>query len=720
MSETASEHPRSSLRPVGRSIDEDVVAELHRVAALLPGGGEDRPGQAAMAQAVERAVSEERHLVVQAGTGIGKSLAYLLPVVRSRRKAVVATATRALQDQLAANDLPLLAAALGSRHPFRAALLKGRSNYLCRQRVAEVSGRTPELSGSTEARDLFGWDMAAVSDDARDGDSGGYDPEGGAAGTGGGTRLADQVRRLVAWADQTTTGDRADLAFEPDTRAWAAVSVSARECPGAFRCPAGPDCFAEHARARAAAADLVVVNMHLYATHVASDGAVLPEHDVVVFDEAHALEDVLTAGLGVEMTPGRVRAAAAAARPLLTKDDAGLADGVADVADRLQNVLRPLAGRRVLSVDPAGPTVAGTFDGTEIDRADQAEAELVAVLELAEGRVTALMGALRRRGDDDDPERSPTRARAVLGASHLAGDLAALSTLGPERVAWVETSGPAGRQITLRTAPVEVGPILEERVWPGVTAVLTSATVPPLLSEHLGLPGSLTDHVDVGSPFPFQECARLYCPRDLPDRRGPGAEAGLQRELRLLMEAAGGRTLALFTSWRAMRDAVAALRPLVEFPVLAQGDLPKPALVEAFRSEEAACLFATMSFWQGVDVPGRTLSLVVLDRLPFGRPDDPLLQARRERAGDAAFRTVDLPRAATLLAQGAGRLIRSSTDRGVVAVLDRRLATAGYSRALLGALPPMRFTTDRAEVLAFLRAVAHEDTGSPTRERSRS
>jgi ATP-dependent DNA helicase DinG len=235
-----------------------------------------------------------------------------------------------------------------------------------------------------------------------------------------------------------------------------------------------------------------------------------------------------------------------------------------------------------------------------------------------------------------------------------------------------------------------------------VTAVLTSATVPPLLEARLGLPADATDRLDVGSPFPYGTCALLYCATALPDRRSPGAEEAIGDELARLVVAAGGRTLALFTSWRAMQHAVDSLRPRLGFPVLAQNDLPKARLVEAFAAEEAACLFATMSFWQGIDVPGATLSLVAIDRIPFPRPDDPLLEARRERAGDAAFRMVDLPRAATLLAQGAGRLIRSATDAGVVAVLDRRLATAGYGRTLLAALPPMRLTTDGDEVVAFL------------------
>ncbi|HTT87636.1 MAG TPA: ATP-dependent DNA helicase, partial [Acidimicrobiales bacterium] len=280
-----------------------------------------------------------------------------------------------------------------------------------------------------------------------------------------------------------------------------------------------------------------------------------------------------------------------------------------------------------------------------------------------------------------------------------------LTAADDDHVAWVEPpSGPTGGASTLRRVPIEIGPVLAEGLWPEVTAVLTSATVPPSLGERLGLPVADTKVVDVGSPFPYDEAALLYCAAHLPDRRRPESDAAVHDELAALITAAGGRALALFTSWRAMRGALDALRPVLPYRLLAQNDLPKLALLEAFTADESSCLFATMSFWQGVDVPGATLSLVAIDRLPFPRPDDPLLDARRRRAGGRSFLVVDLPRAATLLAQGAGRLIRSSTDAGVVAVLDRRLATAGYRRTMLGALPPMPFTTRRDEALAFLRA----------------
>ena len=638
----------------------DVAPALATVTAALR-DGEDRPGQRAMADAVARAIDAGRHLVVGAGTGTGKSLAYLVPAVLSGRTVVVATATKALQDQLATKDLPLVAGALGAAHPFRFAVLKGRSNYLCRQRATEMGGAADE---PTLAGVALGGDTVDLG------------------------RFGSQVRRLIAWAATSDSGDRAELEFEPHPRAWGALSVSARECPGAFRCPSGTVCFAEKARQRAAEADVVVVNTHLYATHVASDGAVLPEHEVVVLDEAHAVEDVMTEALGVEVTGGRLRALAQGARPLVDAPGAAVADGVAEAADRLEDELGPLVGRRVLA---GGGGALGE------------------ALALARGRVEALVAALRRAevsGAGDAGDRGARRGRALLALGHLVDDLGALDTLDDDHVAWVEAGGPGGRTPALRAAPVEVGPVLAQKLWPGVTAVLTSATIPPRLEERLGLPAERTDRLAVGSPFPFEECALLYCAAQLPDPRRPEARPALHAELASLVRAAGGRTLALFTSWRAMHEAAGALRAELPFPILAQGDLPKGRLLEAFAAEHAACLFATMSFWQGVDVPGPTLSLVALDRLPFPRPDDPLLQARRARAGDGAFRLVDLPRAAVLLAQGAGRLIRTATDRGVVAVLDSRLATAGYRRDLLAGLPPMRRTVDHDEVVAFLEALA--------------
>ena len=702
---------------------DEVTTTLARVTAALPGGGESREGQREMAVAVGRSISDGRHLVVQAGTGTGKSLAYLVPAALSGRRVVVATATKALQDQLADNDLPMVAGAVDRQFSF--AVLKGRSNYLCRQRVSEIGGRGAQLSlqvGSADPPD---------ADDPLTPVGGAGEPPDDPAERG---RLGEQVARLVRWAEDTASGDRAELDFEPHFRAWAMVSTTARECPGAFRCPSGGDCFAETARARAAEADVVVVNTHLYGAHLASGGAVLPPHEVVVFDEAHEVEEVMTDSLGVEIGPGRFRALAASARGVLDPGPSGAVeavDAVSDLGNLLRRTLGPLAGRRVppeelrpVEETGAGPSPEdsrgrGEPPGLELGLGGTARPAgrggargpgpgpgLGQVLVLATGRVGRIIESLRRAervaGDDEAGSARSRRDRVLLAAGHLASDLARLAGLSDDEVAWVD--GASGSP-SLRVSPIDVAPLLSERLWGAVTGVLTSATVPLGLADRLGLPAGSSDALDVGSPFDYRRHAMLYVAQSLPDRRRPESEPALHDELEALINAAGGRTLALFTSWRAMNAAVEALRGRLPFPVLAQSDLPKPALVEAFRESEATCLFATLGFWQGVDVPGRTLSLVAIDRIPFPRPDEPVLQARRDRAGAGAFGAVDLPRAGTLLAQGAGRLIRSADDRGAVAVLDSRLATARYRGALLARVPPMRRSIDRTEIESFLRRV---------------
>ncbi len=665
----------------------DVELALRRAAEALPNGGESRPGQVEMASAVARAIETGRSLVVQAGTGTGKSLAYLVPVVLAGVPVVVATATKALQDQLATKDLPLLAGTV--EDGFSYAVLKGRSNYLCLQRVAEMGGRDEAL------------ELLPASADPPDAD----DPlRPGREEEAVSTAIGEQVARLVRWSRSTATGDRAELDFEPHFRAWSAVSTTARECPGPFRCPSGHECFAEEARARAAAADVVVVNTHLYGAHLASGGAVLPPHAVVVLDEAHAVEEVMTDSLGVEISPGRFRALAAAARPLLTgsgPDGTSPADVVGELGALFARALEPFAGRRV-----SADAITGSDAGRQPEAEEHDGPALAEVVSLALGRLTALGEGLRRAGQQAEGDQEGTRHdRVLLAAGHLTSDLTRLIELTDDEVAWVD--GGAGSP-TLKLSPIDVGPILSERLWDSVTGVLTSATLPVGIAERLGMPASETDLLDVGSPFDYKKHALLYVAKSLPDRRRPESEPALHAELELLIEAAGGRTLALFTSWRAMRAAAEAVGGRLPFPILSQSDLPKPALIEAFRGDEEACLFATLGFFQGVDLPGRTLSLVTIDRIPFPRPDDPVLEARRERAGWDAFSLVDLPRAGTLLAQGAGRLIRSAEDRGVVAVLDSRLATARYRGSLLARVPPMRRTVDRAEVVAFLRAITRD------------
>jgi ATP-dependent DNA helicase DinG len=619
---------------------------LARVVAQLPGGGEVRAGQAEMAEAVAEAIRSGRHLAVQAGTGTGKTLAYLVPAILSGTTTVVATATKNLQDQLAGKDLPFLQQHLDV--PFDWAVLKGRSNYLCMQRLVELASRD-------SAGEQLGLDGVAER------------------------APKDELVRLARWASQTQVGDRAELDEEPSDAAWAAVSVSARECPGASRCPQGGACFAEQARQRAAAADVVVVNLHLYGLDLAAGGAILPEHELAVVDEAHQLEDTISATSGVEITAGRFADLARRTRGVVADDR--LAAGIDDAGRILVEALRPHRDRRLKGDLPH---------------------DLGGALTVARGRVELVLAAARAV-PASAPEDARARAlRLQQAASALIEDLSVVEQVTSSHVVWVEGSDAFP---VLRVAPLDVAGLLHEGLWSRRTAVLTSATLPARLPGRLGAPQGAITELDVGSPFDYERQALLYCAAHLPDPRADGYLAALADELVGLIEAAGGRTLELFTSFRVLDEMAAAVAERVAVPILSQRSAPKARLVEAFATDPATCLFATMGFWQGIDVPGDACTLVVIDRIPFPRPDEPLLQARREQAGADAFQRIDLPRATTLLAQGAGRLVRSANDRGVVAVLDRRLATATYRWEVVRALPPMRRTKDPEEARAALRAI---------------
>jgi ATP-dependent DNA helicase DinG len=628
-----------------QQVPDAAAAALQRVVAELPGGGEARAGQIEMAEAVAAAIGAKRHLAVQAGTGTGKTLAYLVPTILSGKKAIVATATKALQDQLASKDLPFLQAHLPEH--FDWAVLKGRSNYLCLQRLSELAARDDQGQ-------QLGLDGVAQR------------------------APAEELLALARWSATTSTGDRAELDVEPSDQAWAAVSVSARECPGASRCPSGGVCFAEGARLRANEADVVVVNLHLYGLDLAAGGMILPEHDVVIVDEAHQLEEIVSATSGVDLTGGRFSDLARRTRGVIADDQ--IAAGVDDAGRMLTEALRPHRDRRLRALPD----------------------DLGGVLAVARGRIERVL-ATARAVPGDAPEESRSRAlRVQQSASALLEDLEAVELVTASQVMWVEGSE---ANPVLRVAPVDVSGLLHDALWSKRPAVLTSATLPAHLPDRLGLPHDDVTELDVGSPFDYQAHALLYCAAHLPDPRSAAYLDAMVAELGELIEAAGGRTLGLFTSFRVLDEAAAALQDRLDVEILTQRSLPKAKLLERFMAEEATCLFATMGFWQGVDVPGRALSLVAIDRIPFGRPDEPLLQARRERAGAAAFRLIDLPRATTLLAQGAGRLIRSASDTGVVAVLDPRLATAGYRWEVVNALPPMRRTKDPAEVRRALEAI---------------
>ena len=608
-----------------------------------------------MAHAVSDALAEGKHLIVQAGTGTGKTIAYLVPAIVAGKKTVVTTATKALQDQLAHKDLPFLVEHLGSyvNRDITFAVLKGRSNYVCRQRLAEINGESEKKNRKNDSPTLLEVDEMSQS-------------------------VRREIDLISEWVKGSKSGDMADISWSPSERAMRAVSVGSDECPGARRCPVGGTCFSEIARFKASEADIVVVNTHLYGLHVASGGQLLPEHEVLIVDEAHGLEDIMSDTVGVSLHAGNFNFFAGVVKRIIA--DPKVISDIVNIGMMLDEVLSGLHNQRISAPLPL---------------------EITAVL--AEGRrLVARILDILRTIDTKDDDSNQRKLRAQTLATRLADTIDVALKTDDTYVPYV--SGTVDHP-KLDIAPLDVGPVLDAGVWQKTTAILTSATVPNKMAERIGLPISRTQTCNVESPFDYQSNAVLYCSKHLPNPNSAECTKLMHEELFHLIAAAGGRTLALFTSYKALDLAVEAMRKKLPNTILSQREYQKTQLVKLFTEDESSCLFATSGFFQGIDIPGRTLSLVTLDRIPFPRPDDPLLSARRDAIGDRAFREIDLPRAATLLAQATGRLIRNATDRGVVAVFDPRLGNAGYRRDILESMPPMRKSIDRAEVEEFLRLI---------------
>lgn len=629
----------------GVQLDHDVVAiDFDRALALLevitddlPGGGEVREGQRAMVRSVAEGLSRREHRVIEAGTGVGKSLAYLVPAAMSGQRVVIATATKNLQDQLATKDAPTVSAHTKSK----VAVLKGRNNYLCRNRAHAQRGGQMSFDDGSEV------------------------PRG----------VADQMRRILAWSNETTSGDRDELPFEVDARAWRGLSVTPQECLGRVQCPQGQACFAELAKDRAAESQLLIVNTHLYAAHLASGSMLLPEHEFVVFDEAHEILNIFAALLGTSLNASRLRALAGVARSILGTEFADSALELLNGADRLASALQ------------------SQYDAEQLTGFDE---DVLREFTQASGLVTRIVEALRAL-EANGPDAEARKIRALGPAIHLANDMDRVARIRDGELLFLAKRD---REVDIEVSLVDVAPRLAEDLWRHVTAVLTSATIPDTLARDLGLEGVTIEHVD--SPFDYQTNSLLYVPQDLPSRNDAGAEEAIIEELIELIGAAGGRTLALFTNRAVMNRVAEVVETRVDTPILVQGTLSRQRIIEQFRDSAEASLFAVTSFWQGIDVPGHSLSLVTIDRLPFAVPNDPLAEARRSRS-ERPFYEVDLPRAAMLLAQGVGRLIRTKTDRGVVAVLDTRLAESNYRSSLFRKLPPMKRTRDKELVHAFLK-----------------
>ncbi|MBF6126330.1 ATP-dependent DNA helicase [Nocardia brasiliensis] len=656
-------------------------------------GGKERVGQLTMATAVDHAIDTKEHLAVQAGTGTGKSLAYLVPslrhAVRTGRTVVVSTATIALQRQLVDRDLPRLSEALSKPlgRAAKFAILKGRNNYLCLNKINSV---IPDEPAEAELFDAF-----AIS------------------------RLGREVQRLNEWASDTETGDRDELVPGVTDRAWRQVSVSSRECLGKSRCPFGQDCFAERARAESAQADVVVTNHALLAIDAISGIQVLPEHDVVVIDEAHELVDRVTGVATAELASTAISAAARRCAKLIDEQEVDRLEGAAE------------AWHEVLEELPAA-------------RWEQLPSGVAPVLALIRDAAWNARTALAPQGgttQQGDPESAAARTQALAAIDEVHDSavraLTAFDEPDPANrrdVIWLSADEMRGvTRRSLRMAPLSVGGLLRSRLFGTATVVLTSATLQiggsfDGLAITWGLPAQTpgradpgmangavapadTEQVrwsslDVGSPFDHAKSGILYVAKHLPAPGRDGLAPAYLDEIEKLITAAGGRTLGLFSSMRAAKAATEALRERLDTPVLCQGDDSTGALVRKFADDPETSLFGTLSLWQGVDVPGPSLSLVILDRIPFPRPDDPLLTARQravESRGGNGFMTVAANHAALLLAQGTGRLLRSVDDRGVVAILDSRLATARYGGYLRASLPPYWETADPEVVVKALK-----------------
>ena len=681
-------------KPTGKAASPGTQSEppLTQVLAVAVAaiGGQPREGQQQMADAVEHSLLTGEHLLVQAGTGTGKSLAYLVPALLHHETVVVATATIALQTQLVDRDLPALvdaiAPVLGRRPTF--AVLKGRSNYLCLSRVMDGGPSDPAAAGGSEA--MFDADELIEADAAARGlDANSSSP------------LALQARQLRAWAEETDTGDRLELMTPVDDRVWRAFSVSGRECMGQS-CPQVQDCFAELAREKARQADVVVTNHSLLAIGALENVPVLPEHSAVVVDEAHELID---------------RATSAATREL----------SVASVERAAQRSRRPAGRESADLLAEAAGALADAYLTMEPGRIERPVGSLFTAISLVRDSARAVLSAMGPATGGTGDSSADAGARQVAKADldelfETAGDLLALDE---HTVAWLDVDERRGRRLMM--APLSVAGLLRKSLFANTTVVLTSATLQlgggfDALASSVGLTGGADRSpgdkplrwtaLDVGSPFDYGKQGICYIASHLPARVGRGGPQGLAPEFLdevvELISAAGGRTLGLFSSKWAAQLAADAVRTRVGVPLITQWDAPLPQLIDRFTAEPRTCLFGTLSLWQGVDVPGYPCTLVIIDKIPFPRPDDPLVAARQravDDAGRSGFMAVSVPRAALMLAQGAGRLIRTTTDRGVVAILDPRLRTARYGAYLMRSMPPFWITDDPAVVRASLTAL---------------